>query len=171
MTAVCEVMNGRTKKRTAKAQAQAFSTDDWATPDWLAELLGHFDLDPCSNASSHIDAWETCSLDHHEKHRRDGLTFDWERLSVYVNPPYSDVGPWATKLAAHDGPWVALVKLDPTTAWWATLMSAHPTVAPFRKRIKFEGPQAMTANFPSVLVFSCWRPRPALRDRLWLRAF
>ena len=87
------------------------------------------------------------------------------------NPPYSNVGPWAARLVAHDGPWVALVKLDPTTKWWATLMSTMPTVACFRKRIKFEGAQTMTANFPSVLVYSAWRPPAALRPHLWLPTY
>ena len=164
--------NGHARAPIAKPRTKAkASSDDWVTPEWLAELLGHFDLDPCSNDKSHIDAWETCSLDHYEKRRRDGLAFDWERHSVFVNPPYSNVGPWAAKLVAHEGPWVALLKLDPTTAWWSTLMTATPTVAPFRRRIKFEGPQAMTANFPSVLVFSAWRPPADLRQHLWLPTY
>ncbi len=49
-------------------------------------------------------------------------------------------------------------------------MEACPTVAPFRRRIKFESGAGkdMTANFPSVLVFSAWRPPAALRPHLWL---
>jgi len=146
--------------------------DGWCTPRCLADALGPFDLDPCSNARSHIKA----GLDygrHAAPPFDDGLAQDWHG-SVFVNPPYSDVGPWAAKLAAYNGPWVALLKLDPTTRWWATLMSAAPTVAPFRKRIKFEtdmpGP-GMTANFPSVLVYSAWRPPAALREHLWLPTY
>lgn len=103
----------------------------------------------------------------------DGLKSSWVG-SVFCNPPYSDVGPWAARLVEHDGPWVALLKLDPTTRWWATLMSAAPTVAPFRKRIKFETDRpgkGMTANFPSVLVYSAWRPPVALRPHLWLESY
>lgn len=167
-------------------------TDDWCTPKWLADALGPFDLDPCSNISSHVRAStmvqleavdltrgedrlsldEICAFERRTRTvQGDGLAYDWKRNSVFVNPPYSNVGPWASKLAAHDGPWVALVKLDPTTKWWATLMSASPTVAPFRKRIKFEGPQSMTANFPSVLIYSAWRPPAALRPHLWLATY
>lgn len=102
----------------------------------------------------------------------DGLKLEWpRRRSVYCNPPYSNVGPWASKLVAHDGPWVALVKLDPSTKWWSTLMAAHPTIAPFNHRLKFEGPNATTANFPSVLVYSAWRPSAELREHLWLQAY
>lgn len=149
-------------------------SDGWCTPKWLAEALGAFDLDPCSNARSHMIAPLTCGMGIEFGSRRCGLEFDWRTSKVFCNPPYSDVGPWAAKLAAHEGPWVALLKLDPTTKWWATLMTASPTVAPFRKRIKFEtdtpGP-GMTANFPSVLVYSAWRPPTALRKHLWLPGY
>lgn len=151
--------------------SSAPSTDEWATPLWLADALGPFDIDPCSNDRSHIKSVQACAIDGVDDYdSRDGLTFPWHG-SAFVNPPYSNVGPWAERLAAHEGHWVALVKLDPTTKWWATLMSASPTVAPFRKRIKFEGPKAMTANFPSVLVYSAWRPPIALRPHLWLPTY
>lgn len=137
------------------------ATDEWCTPASLASLLGEFDLDPCSNASSHIQARNRWTI------AVDGLTTCWSG-SVFCNPPYSNVMPWAERLAAHSGPWCALLKLDPTTRWWATLMQANPTVSPFKKRIKFEGAQAMTANFPSVLVYSAWRPSAELAAHLWI---
>lgn len=154
---------------TAPASAHpAAGSDSWCTPSWLAEALGSFAIDPCSNDRSHIQA--KCTFTGAGDHD-DGLTCPWGRASVFCNPPYSDVGPWARKLAAHPGPWCALVKLDPTTKWWATLMSAMPTVAPFRKRIKFEGNLSMTANFASVLVYSAWRPPAALVSHLWLPTY
>ncbi len=143
------------------------SSDEWCTPKWLAEALGPFDIDPCSNASSHIVSLAKNGL----CWGGDGLADSWRNESVFCNPPYSDVLPWARKLAAHQGPWCALVKLDPSTRWWAALMEACPTVAPFRKRLKFEGAQSMTANFPSVLVYSAWRPPAALRPHLWLQTY
>lgn len=146
------------------------TSDDWCTPFWLARILGQFDLDPCSNERSHIEAAIRCWLGG-PADLGDGLTFDWEDRSVFVNCPYSDVMPWARKLSEHSGPWVALVKLDPTTKWWAELMRSMPTVAPFRKRIKFEGPLSMTANFPSVLVYSAWRPSRELATHLWLATY
>jgi len=147
------------------AAERSVTGDSWCTPKWLADLLGRFDLDPCANEQSHIDA-------EHKWHADiDGHARNWRRDSVFCNPPYSNVLPWAVKLAAHDGPWCALLKLDPTTRWWATLMTATPTVAPFRKRIKFEGDRAMTANFPSVLVYSAWRPSRELAKHLWLPVY
>jgi hypothetical protein len=146
-------------------------TDSWCTPKWLADMLGTFALDPCSNRRSHVQAAVRCMLDHDLPEQRDGLVFDWRDWSTFVNPPYSNPLPWALKLRDHDGPWCALLKLDPSTRWWAALMDAAPTVAPFRKRIKFEGAPGeptMTANFPSVLIYSAWRPSRALAEMLWL---
>jgi hypothetical protein len=142
------------------------STDEWCTPKWLADELGWFALDPCSNANGHIKASSHRMLSAGD----DGLGELWAG-SVFCNPPYSNVGPWTAKLSVHPDPWVALVKLDPTTKWWATLMSADPVVAPFRHRIKFEGEKSMTANFPSVLVYRNWTPPPGLRPYLWLRGW
>jgi hypothetical protein len=144
---------------------KSVTSDSWCTPKWLADLLGLFYIDPCSNDRSHIraDLTFTGGGDHDC-----GLTASWGRSSVFVNPPYSNPLPWCERLRDHDGPWCALLKLDPSTRWWAALMAASPTVAPFRKRIKFEGDRAMTANFPSVLVYSAWRPSRELAAHLWL---
>jgi hypothetical protein len=183
------------------------STDNWNTPKWLADALGPFDLDPCSNETSHIKMGVSIqqsevtavpptgdTLDDLvalERRTRtvqgDGLAILWSFehgwgggqvqylpagvWSVFVNPPYSNPLPWCQKLRDHDGPWCALLKLDPSTRWWAALMQASPTVAPFRKRLKFEGDKSMTANFPSVLVYSAWRPPAALVPHLWLQTW
>jgi hypothetical protein len=150
------------------------STDNWCTPKWLAEALGPFDLDPCSNAASHVRAGQRFGLEYDI----DGIEEPWCSTdktagpwSVFCNPPYSNPLPWAKRLRDHTGPWCALLKLDPSTKWWAVLMEAMPTVAPFRKRLKFEGEQSMTANFPSVLVYSAWRPPAALVPHLWLPTY
>lgn len=142
------------------------TTDSWCTPKWIADLLGRFEIDVASNHASHIQAETHCVLG-----KLNGLNHDWRRGSVFCNPPYSNVVPWAIKLRDHDAPWCALLKLDPSTKWWAALMEASPTVAPFRKRIKFEGDRSMTANFPSVLVYSAWRPSRELAAHLWLPTF
>ena len=167
-------MNAIAKPMT---EGSAMSSDDWCTPKWLCELLGEFDLDPCGNERSRVHAtrdcgpWRAKSWPGGPANQIDGLTYDWQDCSVFCNPPYSNVMPWAQKLAAHEGPWCALLKLDPSTKWWATLMSANPTFAPFKKRIKFEGEPNMTANFPSVLVYRAWEPSKALREHLWMRGW
>jgi len=157
------------------------ATDNWCTPKWLTDLLGTFDLDPCSNDKSTVQARYFCQLGdtHPAVLGTDGLALDWKTWSVFVNPPYSNPLPWCRKLRDHNGPWCALLKLDPSTRWWAALMEASPTVAPFRKRLTFESTPAsesvsakgMTANFPSVLVWSAWRPSAELASHLWLPTF
>ncbi len=141
-------------------------TDNWCTPKHLADMLGPFSLDPCSNPKSHIRAERSYQLERGEN----GLKFPWVG-SVFTNFPYSNPLPWCLRLRDHDGPWVALAKLDSTTRWYATLMEASPTVAPFRKRLRFEGDKSMTANFASVLIYSGWRPPAALRPHLWLPTY
>lgn len=141
------------------------TSDDWCTSAELAGVLGTFDLDPCGNARSHIRSLHRYGLDLD----LDGLVEPWSG-SVFCNPPYSDVRPWADRLKAHPGPWAALVKLDPTTKWWREGFfgaPAHrPTWAAFSRRIKFERPDKppLTANFPSALIWNNgWTPP----DELW----
>ena len=145
-------------------------SDEWNTPEYLADLLGPFDMDPASSPTTHIQATRTCYPDHPYNHWQNGLLVAWEG-SVFCNPPYSNPLPWCERLRDHDGPWCALLKLDPSTRWWATLMQANPVVAPFKKRIRFEGAGNYTANFPSVLVYSGWRPSPELQQHLWMRSW
>jgi hypothetical protein len=149
-------------------------SDRWNTPKYITQALGYFDLDPCASATSHVQCGQRFGLDL----GIDGLDEEWKSTdktapawSVFVNPPYSKPLPWCQKLRDHNGPWCALVKLDPTTKSWSALMEANPTVAPFRKRIKFEGDKDMTANFPSVLVWSAWRPPAELVPHLWLSSY
>ena len=145
--------------------SEIIDSDSWCTGKDLAKLLGHFDVDPCSNARSHIQAYTHYSLEQGD----DGLTRGWG-YSAFVNGPYSNPLPWCRRLAKHAGPWCALWKLDPTTKWFATLLNAGATWRPFRDRLKFERPDKppITANFPSVLVFRDWTPSPQLAELLWI---
>lgn len=134
-------------------------TDHWNTPAWLWALIetawGPIAYDPCSNptAPGHPDSSDGIA--------EDGLAVDWYTRAagglVYVNPPYSNVGPWATKfrrMCRLDAPCLLLVKLDPTTAWWAEAMADAPGFFAFRKRLKYGrgGVEKQTADFPSALI-------------------
>ncbi len=141
-------------------------SDKWNTPKWIADMLGPFTTDPCSNPTSHVVAEHRYSLENDQ----DGLTLPWFG-SVFLNWPYSKPLPWAERVRDHLGPWCVLAKLDPSCRWYARLMEVSPTVAPFRKRIKFEGDKAMTANFPSALIYSAWRPSAELATHLWLPTY
>jgi hypothetical protein len=141
-------------------------TDSWCTPVWLADSLGEFDLDPCSNQWSHIKSARSFSMERGE----DGLALPWEG-SVWCNPPYSEPMAWAKRLREHNGPWAALVKLDTTTGWWWELMEQAGDWAPFRHRIRFEmgGQPGSSPSFANALVWRNWQPSDELRVHLWMR--
>ena len=156
------------KRVNAASQQPDVSSDSWCTPEWLCDELGEFDLDPCSNPRSHIKSRVALSLENGEN----GLTAGWMG-SVYVNPPYSNPHPWCVRLASHVGPWIALVKLDTTTRWWAELMTACTSWAAFRCRIRFDRPDKppLTATFPNALVWHLWKPGAKLAERLWIARY
>lgn len=146
------------------------ASDEWCTPAYLAAELGVFYLDPCSNSRSHVIALKKYGLEWNT----DGLKELWTG-SVFCNPPYSNVRPWADRLRDYEGAWAALVKLDPTTKWWREgfFGGTHnlPDWAPFNERIKFERPDKppLTANFPCALIWNNgYTPSPALFRRLFL---
>ncbi len=140
------------------------SSDAQCTPRDLALDLGRFTLDPCSNPRSHILADHTYSLEAGQ----DGLLLPWFG-TVWCNGRYSDPLPWCERLRAHDGPWCSLWKLDTTTRWFAQLMAAGASWAPFRSRLTFERPgNCGVANFCSVLVWRDWTPPAAVMARLWI---
>ena len=144
-------------------------SDAQCTPRHVADALGVFGLDPCSNPRSHIQAFKTYQLERGE----DGLSLPWTLggltpASVFVNGPYSDPLPWCERLRAHRGPWAALWKLDPTTEWWRQLMAGCDAWAPFRSRLRFEKPgNCGSADFPCALAWRDYEPSDDLLALLW----
>lgn len=141
--------------------------DDLGTPAWILERvrsIGPIALDPCSNPWSRVDARVTLSKHDGE----DGLARRWSTIVeppalAYVNPPYSNPKPWCERIieAADDGlEVVALLKLDPSTQWSATLRSRPRAVCDFHRRISFDGGAHKTGQLASTLVY--YGPRPYL---------
>ena len=125
-------------------------TDEWPTPDWLFGLLDRefqFTLDPCCS-----DANARCAR--HFTRREDGLTQDWTRDVVFMNPPYGrEIGHWMRKAfaAAQAGATVVcLVPARTDTAWWHTY-AIYGEIRFLRGRLKF-GEAAQGAPFPSAIV-------------------
>ena len=105
--------------RTVKARANGKSTwsDQWATPpEFFAALDAEFGftLDACAQPWS-----AKCT----RFYASGGLDVEWTgQRAVWLNPPYSNIGPWLAK--AHDAAsWgaviVALVPCTPDRKWWA----------------------------------------------------
>ena len=63
--------------------------DTWLTPRFILDQLGWFDLDPCAAVEhpGYVGARHAYTKDD------DGLRQEWKGR-VFMNPPYSNVGPW-----------------------------------------------------------------------------
>jgi len=119
--------------------------DTWCTPAEIAEYLGDWDLDPCANERSHIKAAREFRF---EERGEDGLFFA-NRIDantrVFINPPYSDVGPWI-EAYAHTR-FCFLLKLDPSTGWFERLFELSELIlVPRGTRIQFEAPPGVPAE-------------------------
>lgn len=115
-------------------------TDDWATPPWLIELLvdGRPYFDPCPVNPEGL-------------RENDGRgKWPTDRV-VFLNPPYSDPGPWVRKARDHPGPVILLLKADPSTVWWQESVAAF-RVTFIGQRLRF-GSAQRAADFPSAV----WR--------------
>ncbi len=129
--------------------------DTWCTPKWITDAIGEFDLDPCANERSHVAASTQFQLSRGEDglERASGIGHDWR---VFVNPPYSDVMPWI-KAYAHTR-FCFLLKLDPSTRWFAELYARTELILmPRGTRIEFEAPAGVVSSsnpFPHALFYA-----------------
>lgn len=124
-------------------------TDSYCTPKWLADRLGTFDTDPCSNPRSHIQATTKYSLETHDN----GLELPWHGR-VWLNHPYSKPLPWMCKLhfertMGRCTESLCLAKLDTSTVWWATLTAIRYGVCDLwmlHRRVQFDiAPETLDA--------------------------
>lgn len=140
------------EKPEPKTAKDDVDRDTWCTPKAIADAIGAWDLDPCSNERSHIQARRAIALP------QDGLlelALSTDR--VFVNPPYSDVMPWVQRY--KHARFCFLVKFDPSTKWCAELLAATELVLfPKRTRIEFEPPPGIPSDggnqFPHGLFFA-----------------
>ena len=133
--------------------------DTWCTPPWIAEAIGDFDLDPCSNERSVIKAAREFRL---EERAEDGLFFASKvdaEARVFINPPYSDVPPWI-EAYAHTR-FCFLLKLDTSTRWFDRLFGLSELILlPRLKRVQFVPPpgvppeKAIAQQFPHALFYA-----------------
>lgn len=118
--------------------------DCYCTPEWFCELLPEVDLDPCSNPRSHIAARRTYQLEHGE----DGLKLSWSG-SVFLNPPYSNLDPWAERLydemtAGRVTDAGVLVNVDTSTYWWRAFTHVARCQLALYRRVSFDAPPGVT---------------------------
>jgi len=121
-------------------------SDSYTTPAWLTARLPLVDTDPCSNPRSTVRARRAYSLER----KLDGLALPWNG-SVFLNWPYSNPLPWASKLRAELAAGrctsaIVLAKLDTSTEWWRVLVDdASIEQWQFRCRVLFGEPPKLIA--------------------------
>lgn len=117
------------------------SNDSWGTPARILNdarwVMGGIDIDPASNAlaQEYVQAGVYFDADD------DGLAQPWPG-KVWLNGPYSDLLPWAHKLAeeieaGHTVEFLALTNCDPSTRWWASLLESTDLLCLPRQRVSF----------------------------------
>lgn len=126
-------------------------SDDWITPRHVLAGLGRpFDLDPCASLTQ---PWAAATRAY--TRLDDGLKKPWEG-EVWLNPPYSNAGPWMARLAVAHNDGVSLLFARTETDMWHEHVWARASGILFlRGRLSFHLPDgSLLANSgaPSVLI-------------------
>jgi hypothetical protein len=139
------------KKKGMGYQSSRMKNDEWLTPPIIIDMLGPFDLDPCSPVNR---PWDTAKK--HYTIEDDGLLNNWEGR-VWLNPPYGKYAKiWLDKLVIH-GNGIALIFARTETDMFFRYVWNHAHALLFIKgRLHFhyvDGTRANTnAGAPSVLI-------------------
>lgn len=110
-------------------------------PEFMANIyaaFGAIDLDPCANELSAVVARRRILL----SEGGDGLSDDWSGMTVFLNPPYSQLLKWLRR--AHDQ-WragnvrtvICLIPVRTDSAWFQDILSADADVFLLRGRVRF----------------------------------
>ena len=114
------------------AQEQ-LTSDDYYTPAWLFERMGlTFDLDVCSPPGG----VEWIPAARYFTQADDGLAQHWMGR-VWMNPPFSDAGPWSDRFIEHRNG-VALFVFS-KGRWFTRLWESDAAVVAGPERIEFVG--------------------------------
>lgn len=106
-------------------------SDNYLTPPELIRCLGPFHLDPCVPNKM---PWRTARYMVTE--RQDGLGAEWKGR-VWLNPPYSDVLPWARRFVEHRNGIALVSGRGPETKWGQLLLSQADLVLFLDDRLRF----------------------------------
>lgn len=163
-------------KRGGKANVHGGSGEEargeWCTSKRTATAIGGFDVDPFSNARSHIVAVHHCILARGDnglvtergqvgEYRCNGsYRIARENTRVFLQPPYEIV----ERAVEHFGHtrFCALLRFDPSTDWFEQLKRRCELICVLRKREEFEPPpgviapgkKAGGAPFPHALFYA-----------------
>lgn len=126
-------------------------SEEWGTPQHIFDALNdefHFTLDPCASREN-----AKCSKFYTVKD--DGLTKDWSREVVFVNPPYGkNIGKWMKKCweeSQKGTTIVCLVHARTDTKWFWDWVHNKAEIRFVKGRLRFEGSK-YSSPFPSIVV-------------------
>lgn len=128
------------------------SENTWFTPKEFIDILGPFDLDPCSVSYAPFKTAE--KVIHHDKGYC-GIKADWHG-DVWLNPPYGkEIHPFIEKFINHKkGCMLIFSRMD--SKGIQRLLKEGAFIYALRKRVKFinkNGKQSSNAGTGSCLVF------------------
>jgi hypothetical protein len=131
--------------------SNTINQDEWLTPKYITDALGHFDLDPCSPGDRR--PWDTADV--HIGLPDDGLSQPWFGR-VWCNPPYGrETFNWLNKLSIHKNGIALIFARTETIGFHKEIWNKADSIFFFKGRLKFyyvNGTEGGTANAPSCLV-------------------
>lgn len=123
---------------------RGLSQQDYATPrDFIAAIRHRLGIEDFSWDLAASGDNAVCGL--YIDELRDGLTVDWAGLGngwLWLNPPFSDISPWAAKcsLEARRGARIAfLVPASVGSVWYARYLDGKAMILFIRPRLSFDG--------------------------------
>lgn len=125
--------------------------EEWLTPKEITDVLGPFDLDPCSPISR---PWATAA--HHYTIKDDGIKTPWFGR-VWLNPPYgNETEKWMSLMASHNNGIALIFARTETATWFNSVWPSAAALLFIKGRIAFchvDGRRAGTsAGAPSCLI-------------------
>ena len=135
---------------TRQQKNKGVSSDEWYTPQWIIDVLGEFDLDPCSPIDRPFDTAKV-----HYTKEDDGLSRVWSGR-VWLNPPYSRplVEQFVKKMSEHNDGIALLVNRQDNVMWQEIIFPTADSMLFMRHRVKFICPDGRKSEpfFGSCLV-------------------
>jgi site-specific DNA-methyltransferase (adenine-specific) len=88
---------------------------------------------------------------HHQISDEDGLDYDWDGYSIFLNPPYGrGIASWMKKAAESDALVVALIPVRTGSKWWYEWVEPYADIEFLHGRLKFVGAK-WAAPFDSAI--------------------
>ena len=131
-------------------------SNEWETPADLYNKLNKrfkFTLDPCCTHVNH-------KCEKYYTIEEDGLSKSWEGETVFVNPPYGNIGKWVKKAyeeSTENGATVVMLipSRTDTRYWHDYIMQSASAIYFIKGRLKFVNPFTSVSNsapFPSAVI-------------------